>query len=128
MANFRELVAWQAAHRLELRVYQLTASFPRSEVFGLAAQLRRGATSVSSNIAEGTGRGTDREFRRCVLIARASAHEVMSQLLTARDLGWIVVDDAQAALADAENVARMLTGLARAISKRVVKPEPDHPP
>ncbi len=128
MPDFRDLVVWGAAHRLGLRIYEVTDRFPRSEVFGLTSQLRRAATSIASNIAEGNGRGSDREFRRFLHIARASAHELMSQLLFARDRGLLTPEDAHSALGHAESVARMLSGLITAINKRVAKPKPDHPP
>ena len=86
MKDFRDLKAWERAHPLTLAIYRATRAFPREELYGLTSQLRRGATSVSSNIAEGCGRGSDADFARCLQIAMGSASEVEYQLLLARDL------------------------------------------
>ena len=86
MRDFHSLQVWERAHRLTLAVYRETVSFPTEERYGLTSQLRRGAASVASNIAEGCGRGTDLDFARCLDIAAGSASEVEYQLLLARDL------------------------------------------
>src|SRR5512134_1154325 len=86
MKDFRSLQVWQKAHQLTLAVYRATVSFPTDERYGLTSQLRRGSTSVASNIAEGCGRGTDPDFARCLDIAAGSASEVEYQLLLAHDL------------------------------------------
>ena len=78
-ASYRELIAWQKAMDVVTRVYQVTSGFPRSEVFGLTSQLRRVAVSVPSNIAEGDGRLSDKEFRQFRGVARGSILEVETQ-------------------------------------------------
>ena len=88
MQAFRNLEVWNKAHRLTLDIYRLTESFPRTEVFGLSIQLRRGAASIATNLAEGSGRGQG-EFGRFLQIAFGSACEVEYQLLLARDLALI---------------------------------------
>ena len=89
MKDFRDLKVWQRAHELVLDTYRLTVDFPSDERFGLTAQLRRSATSIASNIAEGCGRGTDADFARFVQMATGSASEVEYQLLLAHDLKFI---------------------------------------
>ena len=89
MQDFRNLRVWRAAHELTLTVYRATASFPASERFGLAAQLRGAAASVGANIAEGCGRGSDADARRCFQIALGSACEVLNHSILARDLGLL---------------------------------------
>ena len=69
MKDFRELKVWQKAHQLTLAVYQITATFPREELYGLTTQLRRSSSSVSANLAEGCGRHGDAEFARFCSIA-----------------------------------------------------------
>ena len=75
MRDFRELAVWQKAHHLTLAVYSASSSFPRNEIYALVSQLRRAASSIAANIAEGCGRGTDAEFARFRQIAMGSASE-----------------------------------------------------
>jgi four helix bundle protein len=111
VSNYKLLRVWQKAHELALEVYRLADEFPSREQYGMAKQLRRGAVSVVSNLAEGSGRGTDREFARFVDIARGSAIEMECQLLLAHDLGYID-SPRHAAIADrVGEVSRILIGL-----------------
>ncbi len=80
--SYRDLRTWQQAVDLAIDVYRLTKSFPREEVYGLTIQLRRAAVSVASNIAEGKGRSSDREFVQFLHHARGSLLEVETQILT----------------------------------------------
>lgn len=93
MSDFRKLAVWEKAHALTLRVYAITKRFPREETYGLAAQLRRAAVSVGSNIAEGTGRNTKGELRQSLGYAQGSVHEIQYQLIVGRDLGYIPATD-----------------------------------
>jgi four helix bundle protein len=116
MKDFRKLQVWQKAHQLTLTMYRVTQSFPREELYGLTSQLRRGATSVPSNIAEGCGRGTDADFARCLQIALGSASEVEYQLLLARDLGMMERATHQGVAGQCTEVKRMLTALIRKLN------------
>ncbi len=89
MRDFKELKVWEKAHQWVLEVYRVTGSFPAEERFSLVAQLRRSAASVPANIAEGCGRGGQREFARFLSIAAGSASEAEYHLLLARDLGYL---------------------------------------
>ena len=89
MRDFRQLKVWQKAHRCTLEIYRRTQGFPAEERFGLTAQLRKAAVSVPSNIAEGCGRDSERDFARFLSIAAGSASEAEYQLLLARDLGYL---------------------------------------
>ena len=80
------LEVWQEAMRLAREIYRASADFPADERFGLTAQIRRAAVSVTSNIAEGAGRGSKAEYSRFLLIARGSLMELDTQLWLARDL------------------------------------------
>ncbi len=111
MGDFRNLAVWRRAHALALRCYTACAAFPFAERFGLAAQLRRSAVSVVSNIAEGAGRGRDREFLAFLAISRGSLHELEAQLLLARDLGFVAGEVAGSLEAEIHEVSRMLAGL-----------------
>jgi four helix bundle protein len=76
MRNYRELQVWTKAHGLTLDLYRVTRSFPREEIYGLTSQLRRAASSIGANLAEGCGRRTSSELARFVRIAMGSASEL----------------------------------------------------
>lgn len=86
MKDFRELLVWQKSHQLALAVYGVTASFPREELYGLTAQLRRASSSIPANLAEGCGRRGDAELARFCSISMGSASELEYHLLLAKDL------------------------------------------
>lgn len=86
--SFKELLVWQRAVQLSVAVYGLTASFPASERFGLTNQMRRAAVSVASNIAEGYGRSSRREFIQFLGHARGSNCELQTQLVISSALGF----------------------------------------
>jgi four helix bundle protein len=86
--SFRDLQVWQRAMQLTTAIYRLTRDFPREEVYGLTSQIRQAAVSVPSNIAEGQGRLSSREFIQFLSIARGSICELQTQLEIARALGF----------------------------------------
>ncbi|HMU61304.1 MAG TPA: four helix bundle protein [Gemmatimonadales bacterium] len=86
--RFEALKAWQAAHALALAIYRATSHWPREERFGLSSQARRAAVSVSANIAEGSAKRGNREFRRFLDMALGSLAEVQVYLLMAKELGY----------------------------------------
>jgi four helix bundle protein len=94
----------------------MTAAFPKEEAFGLAAQMRRAAVSVPSNISEGAGRGSSAEFRQFLFVARGSLAELETQLLIARDLGYL--RNPQSMEQKIAQVLLLLNGLTRAIATR----------
>ena len=86
MQGFRRLNVWNKAHQLTLEVYRVTARFPREELYALTSQMKRAASSIAANIAEGCGRGSDADFGRFLFMAMGSASELESHLVLARDL------------------------------------------
>ena len=92
MRPFQELVVWQKAHQLALAVYHESRAFLGDERFGLTSQLRRSAVSIPANIAEGSARPGETEFRRFLGIALGSATELEYHLILSRDLGYISRD------------------------------------
>jgi len=115
MKSVEELDLFKLAHELTLKVYKITADFPREERFGLISQMRRAASSVGMNLVEGSMRLNSREFRQFVGIARGSAAEVNYQLLLAKDLGYIskkVYDELRSGY---ERVGQMLTRLGQSL-------------
>jgi four helix bundle protein len=105
--SFRDLRVWQRSVDLSVAVYSLTEHFPRKEVFGLSSQLRRASVSVSSNIAEGYGRGTRRDYLHFLNMARGSNCEVQSQLVIARRMYFGVEQDLNKAEAMTHEVGKM---------------------
>lgn len=110
MRDFRELKVWQKAHELTLRVYSLTGSFSRHELYGLTSQLRRCSSSIPANLAEGCGRSGDAESARYCPIAMGSASELEYYLLLARDLEMIATADYDRVQSKVTEVKRMLAG------------------
>lgn len=113
--SHRELLVWQKAIRLVITVYRTTKDFPPDERFGLVQQLRRAAVSIPSNIAEGKGRGSAREFARFLNIANGSLTELDTQLVISRELEYIDETTLFELIEQANEVGRMLTGLRRSI-------------
>ena len=109
-----QLEAWKFAMQLVKAVYQMTASFPAEERYGLAQQMRRAAVSIPSNIAEGAGRNGAKEFLNFVGISRGSLAELETQLQLAVMLGFSAPDHPAFELAD--STGKLLTGLHRKLS------------
>ena len=111
MKDFRQLTVWQKSHELTLVVYEVTNSFPRGELYGLTAQIRRASSSIPANLAEGCGKDGDAELARYCTIARGSASELEYHLLLARDLKLLKSEDYTQLADSVVEVKRMLTGL-----------------
>lgn len=122
MKDFKDLRVWSKAHALTIGVYKMTRAFPREELFGLTSQIRRSASSIGANIAEGSGRRSDGELTRFLHIARGSAGELEYHLLLAHDLE-LLSDTAHAALSkQTDEVQSMLTALIQQVQPvQVVK-------
>jgi len=111
LRKYSELLAWQKAMDLAVEVYGLTGTFPPEERYGLARQLRECAVSVPSNIAEGQGRKSTREFRRHLSIAIGSLQELETQLLLASRLRFVAPDAAERTISQLSEVGRLTGGL-----------------
>jgi four helix bundle protein len=109
--SFRELIVWQRGIQLATAIYGLTRDFPREEVYGLTAQLRRSAVSVPSNIAEGQGRLSTGEFRQFLGIARGSNCELQTQLEIARELGFADTGRIDHAESISNEVGKMISAI-----------------
>lgn len=95
MHNFRQLIVWEKAMDLVVELYTATADFPKEEKYGLTSQMRRSVISIASNIAEGAGRNSDKEFCQYLAIAHASSYELETQVLVAERLGLFNTEVAQ---------------------------------
>jgi len=115
MRTFRKLKVWQRGMDFVTEVYRVTAGFPQAEQFGLTSQIRRAATSIPLNIAEGAGCGSNPEFQRFLSYSLRSAYEVMTASEIAQRLGYCSPDETQALLSEADQIAAMIVGLARSL-------------
>jgi four helix bundle protein len=113
--HYTELIAWQKGIELVSDVYKATKTFPADERFGLTNQVRRAAVAIPSNIAEGQGRNTTKDFLHFLYVARGSLQEVGTQVHIARRLSFL--DEASAArlLEAITELARILNGLIRSL-------------
>ena len=109
--SFEGLEVYQAARVLVKEVYLLQSKFPKTETFALGDQIRRSASSVTSNIAEGSGRSSNKEKVHFIEIAYGSLMEAFSQLQIAQDLGYIAEEDVDTIRPSFISVAKMLSGL-----------------
>jgi four helix bundle protein len=114
--SYKDLVAWQRAMDLVTTTYRATAGFPKDELFGLTSQLRRAAVSIPSNIAEGQGRLSTKEFRYFLGQARGSLMEVETQAQIAENLGYLPKEQTAALLKSCAEVGRILNGLLASVS------------
>lgn len=110
MFRFEKLDVWQLAIAFSDDIYRETQSFPADERFGLTNQLRRAAVSIAANIAEGSGRMSDRDFARFMEIAYGSLMETVSHLEIARRQSFITSEAAEMLRSTADRLARMLSG------------------
>lgn len=109
--TFKDLIAWQKSHLLVLEIYKATKTFPAHEQFGLTNQIRRAAVSIASNIAEGFGRRTVADRLHFYDMARASLHEVQAQLLIAKDISYLMVEQYDLLEVSTVECHKLLTGL-----------------
>jgi four helix bundle protein len=117
MKDFRSLKVWEKSHSLVLEVYRSTTNFPKEEMFGLTSQVRRAASSIPANIAEGCGRGGEADFARFLQIAMGSASELEYHILLAHDLGYLDHPTYQALNEHIVEVKKMLASLIGTIKK-----------
>jgi four helix bundle protein len=118
--SYKELRVWQDAMQLAVAICQATESFPKHEMYGLTNQLRRAAVSVQSNIAEGKGRHTSKEFTQFLFHARGSVLEVETQGMLAERLEYLSQDKGKALLDRTASVARSLNALINAFRREAL--------
>jgi four helix bundle protein len=116
--NYQDLVVWQNAMSLVESVYRATRGFPHEEVYGLTAQLRRAAVSIPSNIAEGQGRRSARDFLRFLSMAYGSLREVETQVLIAERLNYLDAKQRTAIGKGVSEVGRLINGMMRCVERQ----------
>ena len=108
MESYQELIVWKRAMELVAAAYSVARKLPREETFALSDQIRRSAVSIPSNIAEGYGRNTTKEYARFLSIARGSRYELETQLLLCVQLGYVHREDVEPAIELGIEVGKML--------------------
>ena len=126
LKHYQQLIAWQKAIALVTEIYSVTKSFPRDEIYGLTAQVRRAAVSVASNIAEGQGRATRGEFVQFLGHARGSLCEVETQVVIATNLHYIASGKTDALSDLISELGRILNGLIASLQKKTMPVSSDH--
>ena len=119
MRNYRDLQVWTKAHLLTLELYRVSRAFPREEIYGLTSQLRRAASSIGANLAEGCGRRTSNELARFVRIAMGSASELDYHLVLCHDLGFLKAADYERSAKGLTEVRKMLTSFLSRIEEQI---------
>ncbi len=126
LQHYRQLVVWQKAMELVKAIYEVTERFPRHEVYGLTSQIRRAAISVPSNIAEGQGRDSTKEFLHHLSMAYGSLMEVETQVLIAESLTYIDQTDSAKILERTAETGRLINGLVRSLRQKLRPLTTDH--
>ena len=111
MNNYRELLVWRKAVDFAVRIYKETERFPKTEVYGITSQLRRASASIAANIAEGSGRNSDKEFVHFLSIALGSIYEVETFLCIAKEIAYLAEDNYNELLTATNELNKMLKAL-----------------
>lgn len=115
MKDFRQLAVWDKAHAMTLMLYKMTTGFPKDELFGLTGQIRRCASCIPANIAEGCGRLGNSEFHRFLQMSCGWSNELEYHLLLAKDLGYLKAADYESSQEKLLELKRMLVALTRKV-------------
>jgi four helix bundle protein len=113
--SYKDLLVWQRSMQLVTTIYRSTECFPKSEQFGLCSQLRRAVVSIPSNIAEGQGRNSPKEFVYHLSVAYGSLMEAETQIQIAANLSYVSQAEADTLISQTAEVGRMLNGLSRSL-------------
>ena len=116
MSDYKKLLVWQKAYTFGIKLYTVTRIFPKEELYGITSQLRRASISIPSNIAEGSRRSTQKDFRSFLHIAYGSGAELEVQILFAKDLGYISDATSKELLQNLEEIMKMLNSLIQKLS------------
>ena len=114
--HYTDLIVWQKAVELSIQVYRSTERFPQREIYGLSSQMRRAGVSIPSNIAEGQGRATVKDFLHFLAVARGSIQELETQVIIAHRLGLIDDVGKRGLFNQLAEVARLLNGLVNSLA------------
>jgi four helix bundle protein len=115
--DYHDLIVWQKAMELVMLVYRTTKNLPKEEIYGLTSQMRKAAVSVPSNIAEGQGRQTRKDFRNFLAISLGSLRELETQILIAQGLNYFTRSTTQDLFNLSDQVGRLIRGLAKSLTQ-----------
>lgn len=116
--RFEGIEAWQLARDFNHTIYRISRQFPDEEKFGLTSQIRRASVSISSNIAEGSGRNSDTDFAHFLEIAYGSLMETVSQLFLAMDESYLSSESFEALTAEADHLAAKIVALSKSLGRK----------
>ncbi|MCK4996846.1 four helix bundle protein [Candidatus Pacearchaeota archaeon] len=119
MQDFKKLQTWKLSFEFGKEVYKITKNFPREEMYSITSQLRRASLSISANIAEGTGRNSDKDFLRFLHIAMGSLKECENFLLMSRDLNYISNEQFEKLNQDIQSIGLKLSSLIKIINNSI---------
>ncbi len=119
MHNYKELKVWQKARVLVSEIYKVTETYPKIEKYGLISQIRRAAVSIPSNIAEGSGKSSQKEFIRFLEIANSSTFELETQMILSQDLGFVKIEDFEKLQNQITEIQKMIFGLIKNFKKNL---------
>ena len=122
LKNYKELKVWQKSYDLCLKIYRITAEFPKEERYGLTSQIRRSVVSIPSNIAEGYGRKTTADYIRMLYISYGSVCELETQILLAGDLGFFEKAELDKLKDETSQIERMLKALIKSLENKPLDP------
>jgi four helix bundle protein len=115
MHNFKELKVWQISRKLVKEVYEITSTFPATEKYGLISQIRRCTVSIPTNIAEGAGRNTDKDFSHFLNISLGSAYELETLLILSLDVEFISSEQLESLTTKISEIQKMTYGLIKTL-------------
>ncbi len=115
--TYKDLIVWQKARKLVKEVYLLVKKLPKEEIYCLSDQIRRAAISVPSNIAEGFGRGSSKDYVHFLKISRGSNNELGTQLILCVDLGYMTEEDIEEIMNLSSEIERMINSLTKKVSE-----------
>jgi len=119
MSHFRKILVWQKSISLVTKIYKATNTFPKEEMFGLISQIRRSSISIPSNIAEGSGRESTKDFLRFLYISLGSIFEMQTQLEIAKNIIYIKEEEFNNLYEDSREIERMLASLIRKLKDTI---------
>jgi len=118
MNNFRKLKIWNKSIELATDLYEVTANYPKAEMYGLTSQMRRAVVSIGSNIAEGAGRQSSKEFIRFLNIAKGSSYELETQLTISKNLDYLSDKEYKSIVLKLVEIEKMIFALVKTLSKK----------
>jgi four helix bundle protein len=119
MHNYKELKVWNKAVDLSTAIYSMCAEFPAEEKYGLKSQMQRSSVSIASNIAEGAGRNSEKEFRHFISIAYGSCYELETQVIISKNIGLIGTENCETIQNQIIEITKMLYVLSKSLVSKV---------